>query len=112
MVLLRGQTITLFDRVQTGTDGFNAPVYDEVPVSVDNVLVCPASTEAIVEGMDLWGKRAAYELLIPKGDAHQWEDREVSFFGTRWRTFGFVLQWPEGITPGAWDRKVKVERYV
>ena len=111
MALLQGQTITLFDRIQTDTDALNAPVYQEVPVSVDNVLVCPASTEAVAEGLQLWGKHAIYELLIPKDDAHHWEEREVSFFGKRWKTFGFVLQWPDNLTPGDWDRKIKVERY-
>ena len=116
MALLQGQTITLIDLVQIGVDGFNAPVFQEVPVAVDNILVCPASTESVAEvsaadALELWGKRAVYELLIPKGDTHIWEDREVEFFGHRWKTFGFVLQWPEHMTPGPWDKKVKVERY-
>lgn len=111
MALLQGQTITLIDRIQNGVDAFNAPVFMENPVPVDNILICPASTEAIAEDLELWGKRAVYELLIPKGDTHSWEDREVEFFGHRWKTFGFVLQWPEHMTPGAWCKKVKVERY-
>ena len=112
MALLKGQTIVLIDRVQTGVDGYNAPVYQETPREVANVMVCPASTEAVTEGLELWGKRAVYELLIPKDDANDWEDREVEFFGKRWRTFGLVLQWPDHLTPGQWNRKVKVERYV
>lgn len=111
MALLQGLTITLIDRVQSGVDGFNAPVFHDNPVAVDNVLVCPASTEAITAGLELWGKRAVYELLIPKGDNHNWENREVEFYGARWKTFGYVLQWPEHLTPGSWCKKVKVERY-
>ena len=111
MALLRGQTITLYNRTENGVDALNAPVYAETSEDVENILVCPASTDAVTEGLELWGKRAVYELLIPKGDSHQWEDREVSFFGQRWRTFGIVLQYPENLTPGPWDRKVKVERY-
>lgn len=111
MALLRGQTITLYNREQTGTDAFNAPVFRETAENVKNILICPASTEAITDGLQLYGKHAVYELLIPKGDAHVWEDREVSFYGQRWRTFGAVLQWMEHLTPGQWNRKVKVERY-
>ena len=111
MALLQGQTVSLIDFVQSGVDAFNAPVFRENPVAVDNVLICPASTEAIAEGLELWGKRAVYELLIPKGDTHNWENREVEFLGHRWKTFGFVLQWPEHLTPGFWNKKVKVERY-
>lgn len=111
MALIHGQTIKLFNRVQTGVDAFNAPVYEEVPEDVDNILVCPASTEAVQDNLQLYGKHAVYELLIPKGDTHQWEDRVVSFFGKRWRTFGDVLQWLEPLTPGLWNRKVRVEWY-
>ena len=115
MALLQGQTITLIDLVQIGVDDFNAPVFQEVPVAVDNILICPVSTDSVAgesaaEVLELWGKRAVYDLLIPKGDNHIWEDREVEFFGHRWKTFGFVLQWPEHLTPGAWCKKVKVER--
>lgn len=111
MAFLKGQTITLYDRIKTGADAFNAPIYEETPVEVEDILVCPASTEAITDGLQLYGKHTVYELLIPKVDAHEWEDRRVSFFGKQWRTFGTVLQWQENLTPGTWNRKVKVERY-
>lgn len=111
MALLRGQTVTLINREQTGTDAFNTPVYKETAEDAENILICPASTEAVTDGLQLYGKHAVYELLIPKDDAHQWEDREVIFFGQRWRTFGAMLQWMEQLTPGAWNRKIKVERY-
>lgn len=111
MALLRGIPITLYDRVKTGTDALNAPVYAEIPVVVDNVLVCPASTEAITDGLELYGKRAAYELCIPKKDTHNWENRVVEFYGQKWRTFGIPLEWIERLVPGDWNRKVKVERY-
>lgn len=111
MALLQGMTIKLFDRIQTGVDAYNAPVFEEVSEDVENILVCPASTEAVTDGLQLYGKHAVYELLIPKGDAHTWEDRKVFFFGQHWRTFGAVLQWPAHLTPGQWSRKVKVERY-
>lgn len=111
MALLRGQTITLHNLTQTGVDALNAPVCTETLEYVEDILVCPASTEAVSEGLELYGKHAVYELMIPKGDTHKWEDREVSFFGQRWRTFGFALQYPEYLTPGPWDRKIRVERY-
>lgn len=111
MALIRGQTITLIERLQTGKDGFNAPIYEETSVDVDNILICPASTEAVTDGLQLYGKHAVYELHIPKEDTHIWEDRTVEFYGRKWRTFGAVLAWMENLTPGHWNRKVKVERY-
>ena len=37
--MLNGIDITLYTKVKTGEDGFHAPVYDETPVTVHNVLV-------------------------------------------------------------------------
>lgn len=111
MAFLVGQTIRLFDKIQTGTDAFKAPIYQENSIDVENVLICPVSTEDIAEDLQLYGKRAVYELHIPKTDANQWENRIVEFYGQRWQTFGIPLQWMEALTPGPWNRKVKVERY-
>lgn len=88
MAAIQGITVILYDRVKTGTDAFNAPVYAESPTEVKNVLVCPVSTEDIITDFQLYGKRAEYELCIPKGDTHIWENRTVEFFGKKWRTFG------------------------
>lgn len=111
MALLKGTKIALLDRVKTGVDAFNAPVYEEAAIEVENILICPASTEDVADALQLYGKHAVYELHIPKTDANSWEDRTVEFYGQKWRTFGKVLTWMEGLTPGPWNRKVKVERY-
>ena len=111
MALLKGIPVTLYDRVKIGTDAFNAPIYEEIPIVVDNVLVCPASTEDITSGIQLHGKHTVYELCIPKGDTHDWEDKTVEFFGQKWRTFGFPQQWIDENVPLSWNLKVKVERY-
>ena len=69
---LHGIPVTLYERTRTGADAFNAPVYSETPVTVENVLVSPVSAEAIVSDLQLYGKRAVYELCLPKGDTHDW----------------------------------------
>lgn len=111
MAQLKGITVRLYDRVQTGTDGFNAPTYAETPIEVENVLVCPVSTTDIISDLQLYGKRTEYELCIPKGDTHNWEEKRVEFFGQMWKTFGFPQEYIEELVPLAWNRKVKVERY-
>ncbi|MBR4291682.1 MAG: hypothetical protein IKT52_13760 [Oscillospiraceae bacterium] len=109
--LIKGATILLYERTQTGVDAFNCTVYAENPVEVKNVLICPASTDDIVGDTQLHGKHAVYELCIPKDDTHVWEDRTVEFFGKKWRTFGIPQQWiPENL-PHDWNMRVKVERY-
>ena len=111
MARLKGITITLIDKIQNGEDDFGAIIYDDVEISVDNVLVAPTSTDDIVNQMSIIGKKAVYTLAIPKGDDHDWEDKEVKFFNQRWRTFGIPLEGIDDMIPLDWNKKVMVERY-
>lgn len=106
---IKGVTVYLTVRTKTGTDAFNAPVYSETEVAVDNVLITPLSDTEILDTLNLTGKRAVYELSIPKGDAHDWTDTTVRFFGETWRTIGMTIQWLEHMVPLDWNKKVKVE---
>lgn len=103
--------MVLYQPTQTGVDAFNAPVYSEKAVTIDNVLVTPVSTEDILSGIQLYGKHAVYELCIPKGDTHDWENKTVEFFGQKWRTIGFAAEYISANLPLDWNRKIKVERY-
>ena len=109
--MLTGITVTLYDKIQTGTDPLGAPIYEETPEQVEDVLVAPASSQEILDATNLYGKKAVYTLAIPKGDAHEWENRKVSFFGEDWRTFGIPLEGIECDIPLRWNKKVTVERY-
>lgn len=109
--MLKGITVTLYTKMQTGTDAFNRPVYTEIPEQVDNVLVTPASAEDIINEMNLTGKRLAYQICIPKGDTHDWLDKRIQFFGTDFKTYGPVEEWIESMTPLSWNKKVKCEQY-
>ncbi len=109
--MIHGIPVTLYEPTQTGTDAFHAPITEDTPVTVENVLVCPTEAQEIVQELALYGKRSEYELLIPKGDTHQWEDRKIGFFGLTFRSFGPVAEYIDANVPGPWNRKVKVERY-
>ena len=109
--LIKGITVQLYELKQIGTDQFNAPIFYEQAVDVNNVLVCPVSSEDLISGVQLYGKHAVYELCIPKDDLHDWMDRTVEFFGQKWHTFGFPQQWIEENVPLDWNKKIKVERY-
>ena len=39
MANIKGIEVTLWTKVQTGTDAFNQAIYTETPVTVSNVLV-------------------------------------------------------------------------
>ena len=108
---MKGITVTLYERVQTGTDPFGNPVYEETPVQVDNVLVAPASVTEILDMQHLTGKKAVYNIAIPKGDRHTWEDNRVDFFGESWRVLSFPQQGIDEMIPLDWNQKWMVERY-
>lgn len=108
---IEGITITLIDKKEVGIDPFDKPIYEDVPIPVDNVLVAPTSSDDVINQQSLTGKKAVYTLAIPKGDNHDWKDREVEFFGQRWRTFGFPTGGIEKLIPLDWNKKVMVERY-
>lgn len=108
---MKGITVTLWERTQTGTDAFNDPVYALTSTTVDNVLVGQPTTEEITSSTDLYGKKIEYMLGIPKGDTHDWTDTAVEFFGRTYRTFGDVIEGIEANVPTPWHKKVRVCRY-
>lgn len=111
MSKIKGVTITLINKVEVGKDPFGAPIFEDQEIQVDNVLIAPTLSDDVVNALSLAGRKAVYTLAIPKGDAHNWENREVIFFGERWRTFGIPTQGIDELIPLAWNKKVMVERY-
>lgn len=111
MTMIEGITVILVDKISDGVDPFGTPIYQDTEIPVDNVLVSPSTSDDMVNQLNLTGKKAVYTLAIPKGDEHDWEDKEVRFFGQTWRTFGFVTQGIEHLIPLDWNKKVMVERY-
>ena len=109
---MRGVTVTLYSVTETGTDAFNRPIYTETAVQVENVLIAPANETEILDILNLTGKKGVYTLGIPKGDANDWENRKVSFFGENWRVIGAPQEGIEELIPLQWNRKVRVESYV
>lgn len=92
-------------------DAFNNPVYVDSVATVKNVLVGQPTTDEVTQSVDLYGKKIEYMLGIPKGDAHNWEDTEVEFFGNTYRTFGSTIQGIEANIPTPWHKKVRVCKY-
>ena len=112
MALLKGIDVVLHSEVSDGTDAFNRPITRTTDETVYNVLVAPISQkgEEILTELNMDGKKARYQLAIPKDDAHDWEDKTVTFFGATWRTVGFSTMGIADLIPLGWNRKVVVER--
>lgn len=108
---MKGTTVGLVVKTQTGTDPFGHPIYSEETVQIDDVLVGQPTSEDVISTLELTGKRIAYVLGIPKGDTHVWEDTEVIIWGDRYKTIGFPVTGEQENIPLRWGKNVKVERY-
>lgn len=109
--MIKGITVVLYEKEKTGTDEFGHPVYEETPVEVENVLVAPATTQEILDTLSLTGKKAVYNIAVPKGDEHSWKNNRVDFFGEAWHVIGFPQKGIADNIPLGWNEKWMVERY-
>lgn len=109
--MLRGISITLIEKVESGRDDFNAPIYAEVQSTIDDVIVAPASTNDVSETTDLTTITEAYNLYIPKGDTHEWRGAWVEIRGKRFRVVGTAKEYIEEMLPLRWNKQVMVARY-
>lgn len=107
--MLRGIPIILYNVELVDVDPFGAPIYEEVPEVVWDCLVAPMSDDEIIDTLNLTGRRAVYQIALPKGDAHDWTNRAVRFFGELWRVIGHGTEGIEEMIPLRWNRKIKVE---
>ena len=110
--MIKGETVTLYEKVKIGVDGLNHPIYNEVPVNVSDILIAPASSVEVLSQNDLDGAHVEYQLAIPKKDTHNWSaGSRVDFFGEKFRTVGIPTKGIDENIPLMWNMKVMVERY-
>lgn len=111
---MKGITILLAEKVQTGTDELNRPIYEDNYIEVNDVLVGEPSTDELTNTMSLYGKMVKYTLAIPKGDINTWVDTEVVLpypFEGKYKTIGYPTAGIEANIPLRWNKKVLLERY-
>lgn len=108
---MKGTTVQLVVKTQSGTDPFGAPIYTEEIVDVPDVLVGSPTTDDVTDSLNLYGKKIEYMLGIPKGDTHNWTDTDVIIWGNRYRTFGYPITGEQANIPLRWGQNVRVERY-
>lgn len=109
--MIKGETVILIEKIKNGTDAFGAPIFTENEVEIKDVLIGNPSTDAVINELQLYGKRLIFVLGIPKGDNHNWQDTIVVIRGERFKTYGFPLTQTAANVPGRWNMQVKVEIY-
>lgn len=75
--------------------------------TIDDVLIGEPTSSAPTDRTD--GRLLGFTLGIPKGDAHDWTDRMVEFWGKRFRTLGYPQRGIEENIPLRWGQNIKVE---
>lgn len=116
MARIKGTSVTLYEETIIGYDGFNDPIYQEDPVTVENVLVGEPSSDEILTSTSLFGKTISYMLAIPKGDTHDWVNKKVEWVDAygithKVQTFGHPITGIEANIPTAlpWHMKMRAE---
>lgn len=77
--MIKGITVTLINKKQVDTDPFDAPIYEDMPINVDNVLVSPTSTEDIINQLELTGKRRFIHWPYQKATRINGKTKKLSF---------------------------------
>lgn len=108
---MKGTTVQLSVKTISDYDNFGAPIYSEELVNVADVLVGSPTSDDVINTLQLYGKKIAYVLGIPKGDTHDWTDTEVVIWGERYKTIGYPTTGEQANIPLRWGQNVKVERY-
>lgn len=111
---MKGITIQLVNASKTDTDPFGAPIEgNETLEDINDVLVGGPSSDDVATAISLYDKKITYIIAIPKGDTHDWINREVILpkpFEGRYRTVGIPMSGIEANIPLRWNSKVKLER--
>lgn len=107
---MKSITVQLAVKTKTGTDPFGAPIETEKLVDIPGCLVGQPTSDDISQALEMYGKRIAYVVGIPKGDTHKWADTDVIIWGDRYRTIGYPMTGIQENIPLSWGKNVKVER--
>lgn len=108
---MKGTTVQLVIGTTTSYDPIGNPIENEELVEVHDVLVGQPSTDDVTNTIQLYGKKIAYVLGIPKGDTHNWTDAKVYIWGEPFVTIGYPQTAEQANIPLRWGSTVKVERY-
>ena len=104
-------TVQLAVKTEGAPDPFGMLTETEQLIDVPGCLVGQPSTDDIAQTMEMYGKKIAYVVGVPKGDVNSWVDTDVIIWGERFRTIGYPETGIQGNIPLKWGQNVKVERY-
>ena len=112
--IVKGLTVTLYEKTELSVDDFGQKTYTEEPVEVNNVFIQPVADDGITSNLEIAGTHNAYVLHIPKGDAHKWEDSIVYLpepYNLKVKTYTSGMIYRNDLVPLDWNKQIKAEIY-
>lgn len=112
-MLIPTESVVLHTLTESTEDDFGRTAYTETDVDVNGVIVGSPESSDVESAIEVYGKRIAYVIGIPKGDTNTWEDCDVTIRGRKFHTIGIPVQYTAGAMPDWWpcDKKIGVEAY-
>lgn len=108
--MIKGVTVVLHERTQSGTDAIGSPTYTVKDANVADVLWYPSTADDVIDQTRLEGTKELYTLCIPKGNTNTWLENTVTFNGKTFHCYA-ESDFIEENVPLRWNKKVLVERY-
>lgn len=108
--MIRGRTVTVVTKVQSGTDRFNDPVFAETSSDVQNVVIQRGESSDL-DATRPEGARVDFTLHFPKTYAGDLRGAEVILYGEfagRYKVVGEPYPYMVENTPTPWYMPVEV----
>jgi hypothetical protein len=103
-----GESVTVHDRVQSGTDRYGKPVWTDSDQVVSNVLVAIGSSKNVSDSNRPAGVVVAYTLYFPKSYTGELTWKDVTVRGHRCNVIGNPDRWAD--SPNEWNMEVEVTK--
>ena len=107
---MRGETVAVIARTQTGRGPGNTPIWAEAETTVGNVLVAPGPRTDVLDSNRPAGVDVAFTLHFPKTFTGSLRGCRVRVRGEPFHVVGDPRAYQDDPTPGDWNRPVEVER--
>lgn len=107
---MKGESVTVISRVETGRDPGNAPIYGDVETIVDDVLVAPGPRSDVIESNRPEGVKIAWTLHFPKTFSGSLRGARISVRGQKaLSVVGDPQPYTAANTPTRWWMPVELE---
>lgn len=107
---MKGETVTVLTRTQTGVDEGNNPTYEQSARNVSDVLVSPSDNADSSDAIRPDGVEIVLTALFPRTYAGSLRGSDVRVRGDLYHVVGDPIAVDGGMRPTRWNRTVNLSR--